>query len=150
MTLLLSNTCNICECCVQYINYSYSNPAYGNGNCGEVECGGGECFDPPCCCGAQISGTIFSEPYDQECFNILTPAALIYAGSVIDNKGSVGGVAFKHTECFLGYLEKDTLVTPNIDGRRLSLPFFVANDSTCGPYGLSNVNIKWFFYLNGN
>jgi hypothetical protein len=128
------------------MNYSYvGNPAYGDVNCTAVECGGGECFYPPCCCGASITGTILSEEYDQKCFDLLKPEALIYAGSTIDNIGSVGGIVFPHIECQLGILDVNTIVTPTKVGNRLSLPFSVANDSTCGPYGLNNVNIKWYF-----
>ena len=126
--------------------YSYSNSsAYGDINCTPVQCGGGDCNPPPCCCGASITGTILSEEYDQKCFDLLKPKALIYAGSAIDNIGSVGGIVFSHIECQLGILNVDTIVTPTKVGNRLSLPFTVANDSTCGPYGLNAVSVKWYF-----
>ena len=126
--------------------YSYYNDsAYGDANCTAVQCGGGDCDRPPCCCGASITSTIFSEEYDQKCFDLLTPRAIILAGSLIDNIGSVGGIAFSHTECELGYLPESTEVVPSRSGLRLSLPFTVANDSTCGPYGLNSVYIKWYF-----
>jgi len=146
MALLLPEPCEACECCVQYMYYSYyDDSAYGNVNCTAVPCGGGDCDPPPCCCGASISGTILSEEYDQKCFDLLTPRALIYANSYIDNIGSVGGVQFSHTECQLGYLPVNTEVIPDIVGRKLSLPFTVSNDSTCGPYGLYGVSVKWYF-----
>lgn len=146
MSLLLPNACEPCECCVQYILYTYyTDSAYGDINCTPVQCGGGECNPPPCCCGASISGNILSDEYDQKCFDLLTPRAIILGNSYIDNIGSVGGVEFSHTECQLGYLANDTEVTPTKSGNRLSLPFTVANDSTCGPYGLNYVRIKWYF-----
>jgi hypothetical protein len=146
MSLLLPNACEPCECCVQYMFYSYYNDsAYGDANCTPVQCGGGECDPPPCCCGLSITSTIFSEEYDQKCFDLLTPRAIILGGSLIDNSGSVGGVAFSHTDCELGYLPESTEVVPSRSGLRLSLPFTVANDSTCGPYGLNSVYIKWYF-----
>ena len=146
MATLLSDTCEPCECCVQYMYYSYyDDSAYGNINCKPVQCGGGECDTPPCCCGASITSTIFSEEYDQKCFVLLTPRAIILGGSLIDNSGSVGGVAFSHTDCELGFLAESTEVVPTRAGNRLSLPFSVANDSTCGPYGLNSVYIKWYF-----
>lgn len=138
--------CEDCECCVQYMTYSYyDDPAYGDINCTPVQCGGGECDPPPCCCGLSITSNIFSETYDQKCFDLLTPRATILSGSLIDNSGSVGGVAFSHTDCQLGFLANSTEVTPTIAGLRLSLPFSVANDSTCGPYGLNAVYVKWYF-----
>lgn len=147
MALLIpQNPCEACECCVQYMYYSFfENPAYGDVNCTAVQCGGGDCDDPPCCCGASITSTILSEEYDQKCFDLLTPRAIILAGSVIDNSGSVGGVAFSHTECQLGFLDTPTEAVPTRVGNRLSLPFSVANDSTCGPYGLYFVSVKWYF-----
>jgi len=146
MSLLLPNACEPCECCVQYMFYSYYNDsAYGDANCTPVQCGGGECNPPPCCCGASITSTIFSDEYDQKCFDLLEPRAVVLRNSYIDNIGSVGGVAFAHTDCTLGYLATDTEVIPSRSGLRLSLPFTVANDSTCGPYGLNSVRIKWYF-----
>ena len=128
------------------MTYSYyDDPAYGDINCTPVQCGGGECDPPPCCCGLSITSNIFSETYDQKCFDLLTPRATILSGSLIDNSGSVGGVAFSHTDCQLGFLANSTEVTPTIAGLRLSLPFSVANDSTCGPYGLNAVYVKWYF-----
>ena len=147
MALLLPETaCEACECCVQLMYYSYyDDPAYGDINCTPVECGGGDCDTPPCCCGASITSTIFSEEYDQKCFDLLTPRATILSGSLIDNSGSVGGVAFSHTDCQLGFLATSTEVVPTRVWNRLSLPFSVANDSTCGPYGLHAVSVKWYF-----
>ena len=147
MALLIPESpCEACECCVQLMYYSYyDDPAYGDVNCTPVECGGGDCDPPPCCCGASITSTIFSEEYDQKCFDLLTPRAIILAGSLINNSGSVGGVAFYHEDCELGYLEDDTEVEPTRVGNRLSLPFSVANDSTCGEYGLHAVSVKWYF-----
>lgn len=69
----------------------YNSSEYGNINCNAVPCGGGNCDSPPCCCGASISGNILSEEYDEKCFELLSPKALILAGSLIDNSGSVGG-----------------------------------------------------------
>jgi len=146
MSLLLPNACEPCECCVQYMYYSYYNdPAYGDINCTPVQCGGGDCPRDPCCCGASITSNIFSNEYDQKCFDLLSPKATILAGSLIDNIGSVGGVQFEHTECTLGRLLSNTEATPTIVGNRLSLPFSVTNDSTCGPYGLNFVGVKWYF-----
>jgi hypothetical protein len=127
-----------------YYSY-YNDPAYGDINCTPVQCGGGNCSRDPCCCGASITSNIFSNEYDQKCFDLLTPKAIILGNSYIDNIGSVGGVQFSHTECQLGYLANNTEVTPTKAGNRLSLPFTVANDSTCGPYGLNFVGVKWYF-----
>lgn len=127
-----------------YYSY-YNDSAYGNIYCNAVQCGGGNCDSPPCCCGASISGNILSEEYDEKCFELLSPKALILAGSLIDNSGSVGGVSFYHVECTLGVLLQDTIVTPTRYGNKLSLPFSVTNDSTCGPYGLNSVSVKWYF-----
>jgi hypothetical protein len=127
-----------------YYSY-YIDSRYGDVNCKAVQCGGGECFDPPCCCGLSISGTVTSEDYDQKCFDMLTPRAIILGGSYINNSGSVGGVGFSHTECQLGFLGSDTEVTPTRVGNKLSLPFSVSNDSTCGEYGLHAVYVKWYF-----
>jgi len=148
MALLLPETaCEACECCVQYMNYTFFNdPAYGNLDCNAVDCSGGECFSPPCCCGASITSTILSEEYDEKCFNLLTPRAKILGGSLIDNIGSVGGVDFYHQQCgSLGELQNDTEVEPTRVGNKLSLPFSVSNDASCGPYGLYDVNVKWYF-----
>jgi hypothetical protein len=84
---------------------------------------------------------------------LLKPKAKIYAGSGIDNLGSVGGVEFTYIQFGgedsggLSILENDTIVTPSIDvqSRRIYVPFFAANDESCGPYGLILVGIKWFF-----
>lgn len=144
--LIPQDPCDACECCIQYMNYSYyDSPEYGNTQCTPVECGGGICDPAPCCCGASISGNILSEEYDQKCFGLLTPRALIIGGSLIDNIGSVGGAAFSHTDCELGFLPIDTEVVPTRVGKKLSLPFTVTNDSTCGPYGLNSVSVKWYF-----
>jgi hypothetical protein len=120
--------------------YSYSNnPAYGNPSCEG-------------CCGATISGNLYSEPYSQSCFDLLKPKAKIIAGSGIDNLGSVGGVEFLYIPIEgeaggVSILQNDTIVTPSIDvqSRRIYVPFFAANDESCGPYGLIIVTIKWFF-----
>lgn len=148
MALLIPESpCDVCECCVQYITYDYNDSsAYGNINCNSTtDCDGGSCDDPPCCCGASISGTIFSEEYDQKCFDLLTPRAIILGGSLIDNIGSVGGVYFTQIFCELAFLAGDTEVEPIKNGRRLSLPFSAYNDTSCGPYGLAGVSVKWYF-----
>jgi len=115
----------------------YNNSAYGDPNCGANQC-----------CEASISGTILSDPYDQKCFDLLTPRALIYAGSLIDDFGSVGGIVFtpKPEDILISILEEDTEVIPNKVGQRLSLSFSAQNNPEyCGPYGLVYVLVKWYF-----
>jgi hypothetical protein len=148
MALLIPESpCEACECCVQYITYSYYDSSeYGDANCNTTtDCTGENCDDPPCCCGASISGTIFSEEYDQKCFDLLTPRAIILGGSLIDNIGSVGEVNFTEVFCDLGFLAEDTEVIPIKVGKRLSLPFSASNTTACGPYGLNSVSVKWYF-----
>ena len=73
------------------MSYSYfDDSAYGNPSCPEDEC-----------CDASISGTLLSEEYDQKCFDLLTPRALIYAGSLIDDNGSVAGITFTPNPTFI-------------------------------------------------
>jgi hypothetical protein len=132
-----------------YYSY-YNDSAYGDANCTPVRCGSEDCENPPCCCGASITSNIFSQEYDQKCFDLLTPRAMIHAGSRIDSVGSVGGVTFSQQDCQFGYLNADTEVVPTRNGLRLSLPFSVANDrpsgdATCGPYGLNSVTVTWYF-----
>jgi len=119
------------------MSYSYRNDsAYG---------------DPTCpinqCCGFSVSGNIYSEEYDQACFDLLTPRATVYAGSVIDNIGSVAGLTFVQRSDLLSYLEQTTDVVPSIDigARRLYLPFIATNVDPCGPYGLLFISVKWWF-----
>lgn len=136
MSLLIPSPCSACECCVQFMFYSYANnPAYGNPTCEG-------------CCGASISGNLYSETYSQSCFDLLKPKAIIRGGSRIDNIGEVANIVFTPVpvgDGVLSFLLKDTEVTPTRVGNKLSLPFFARNDSTCGPYGLLGVSIKWFF-----
>ena len=137
MPYLVPQGCNECECCVQFMSYSYrDNSAYGDATCPVNQC-----------CGASISGNIYSEEYDQACFDLLTPRATIYAGSVIDNIGSVAGLTFVQESNLLSYLKETTDVVPSVDtgARRLYLPFNVSNVDPCGPYGLLIVNVKWWF-----
>jgi hypothetical protein len=113
----------------------YDDRAYGDPDCGADEC-----------CGASISGTILSDSYDQKCFSLLTPRALIYAGSTIDDFGSVGGVVFTPRPEDISILEEDTEVIPDKVGQRLSLSFSAQNNPEfCGPYGLVYVSVKWYF-----
>ena len=137
MSYLVPEGCDACECCVQYMIYSYFNSdEYGNSTCPIGEC-----------CGASISGNIYSKEYDQACFDLLTPRATVYAGSVIDNIGSVANLPFIQEENLLSYLKENTDVVPSVEAqtRRLYLPYNAANVDPCGPYGLYSISVKWWF-----
>lgn len=139
--------------CPQYKSYSY----YDSVPPGSTDCYAiGDCISPcpegqECCCGASISGFIYSDDFDSSLISSgASPKALIYSGSVIDNIGSVGGVDFPSVPvggtCYvLGILDQNTIVDAEIDGTKLKIPFTAQNDESCGPYGLYSVSVAWFF-----
>jgi hypothetical protein len=101
-----------------------------------------------CCSSLSQSGYIFSDNFSDDLIASGTPKAMIYAGSTIDNNGSVGGVTFPVVPCEFGQLatlDINTVVSATIDGNKLKLPFTAENSALGGPYGLHAVFIKWYF-----
>jgi hypothetical protein len=133
----------------QFKTYSYlDSTVYGRPDCGAVGCNpdGGPQTDPGYCCGAAASGIIYSDDFPEEAFLNYQPQATIVAGSMCDNVGTVGGIEFGDRPCpYVATLDKDTTVAPYRAGNKLALPWYAANDESCGPYGLYGVGVKWFF-----
>jgi len=138
--------------CPQYISYNYYNtvpPGHVDDCEGIADCDG-NCPEgsPPCCSNASMSGYIYSENFPPSLIAYGTPAAIIYAGSSIDNNGSVGGITFPEVTCEssnVATLLEDAHVVPVVEGKKLKLPFYAANTAHGGPYGLNNVSVMWFF-----
>ena len=95
-----------------------------------------------------MSGYIYSDDFADEFINSWSPHAIIYAGSAIDNNGSVAGITFPIVSCEsreIARLIQDEIVAVEIEGKKLKLPFTAQNTAIGGPYGLAGVSIKWYF-----
>jgi hypothetical protein len=137
--------------CPQYMFYSYADtvPEGHVDDClGIADCDGNCPPGPSCCSNASQSGYIYSEDFPPDLIADGTPSAIIFAGSRIDNNGSVGGVTFPVVTCEssdVATLPADVNVVPEIEGNKLKLPFYAANTAKGGPYGLVAVNVMWYF-----
>jgi hypothetical protein len=111
------------------------------------------CSDPcaegeTCCSNQSQSGYIYSDDFPDDLFSCGKPLALIYAGSAIDNNGSLGGITFPSVSCEsseIARLTEDEIVDAEIDGKKLKLAFTAQNSALGGPYGLNSVSVMWYF-----
>jgi hypothetical protein len=137
--------------CPQYIYYSFGDtvPPGHVSDCPDVGGCDGSCPEGGTCCNnASMSGYIYSDEFPSNLISSSTPKAKIYAGSLIDNNGSVGGVTFPPQTCesqTLAQLNVTTIVEPEIEGNKLKLPFTAQNSAAGGPYGLLSVFVMWYF-----
>ena len=73
------------------------------------------------------------------------PKMTLYAGSLIDNYGSIGSESLPANCPSIGNFPEDKTMDAEIFGTKLRVPISIHNDASCGPYGLYNVSVKWFF-----
>jgi hypothetical protein len=134
-------------CCVQYKFYGYndSEPIGGDNTVCPNADGSCQSLPPASCCGAVLRGYIYSDDFNERCLNSGNPKMTLYAGSVIDNYGSIG-IASTDIECpSVTTFNEDTTMDAEIKGKKLRVPITIYNDASCGPYGCVSVRVKWFF-----
>jgi hypothetical protein len=138
--------------CSQYISYNYYNtdPPGHYSDCPDLGSCDGTCPDGKTCCNnASMSGYIYSDDFPSDLISSgISPKAKIWAGSQIDNNGSVGGITFPQVTCesfSVATLDVDAIVDATIEGNKLKLPFTAINSAAGGPYGLYDVAIMWYF-----
>jgi len=150
-------SCPCCKgCATHIITYSYTNaslpgvhndsdpPGQYFGPCPKAGVCQGEQPERSCC-GGTIDGFIRSNDFAPCCKR---PTATVFAGSRIDDYGSIAGVATAETCGILNAIATTFTTTPEIvegdGGVYLKLPVKVTNSpQLCGPYGLAGVTVSW-------
>lgn len=104
-------------------------------------------------CGASVSGYIRSAPLSSSCVSGFKGQATVFSGARLDNFGNIAGLNFaKVSDCpsrfdTLSTTETvDAEVVDDGDGMvYLKIPYTASNDASCGPYGVWEATIRWFF-----
>jgi len=153
-----------CCCCSQVLTYGITSsipPGRGDGQgCDSADyspsCDGKKSDgSPAACCGESVSGYIRSNNFNCVCKypkNGLA-RAIIYKGARIDNIGSIGSANFlpsgvcpdRYDTLNADHIDFPEIVENNDGTFYMKLPFSAANDESCGPYGILNARVKWFF-----
>jgi len=135
-------------CCEQYKFYSYNDSVPVGGDYTVCPNYDQTCqkLPPVSCCGAVLNGYIYSDDFSQKCFSNGKPKMTLYAGSVIDDYGSIGTASAKGNCPASAIFTEDATMDAEVYQQKLRVPITIYNGpDICGPYGLTAVSVKWFF-----